>query len=244
MNVTDLCDDVLFNVFSYLNVEDGIKLPLVCKRFRSFIQQNNLPLSTTSSTELETLKLKSKSNFSYDRIFEKLGSHLRTFSVDANEDAFEVNLYMKSIGKYCPNVKTLVVRMLYVNTVKRLPKSLHNLTVGDFRAKCLNVSALTHLEKLSLTSNHALDEVKVHRPLKEFHLELRLGDRMPDDAKINRLTKMVGEKFDVELHSNYSAAVYFYAGRIFSISLDNLNRIMNLKLYSTQCTYSSPQSTE
>lgn len=235
MNLNDLCDDVLFKIFSYLNLKDGIRLPLVCKRFQCFIQQYNLPVPTTSSMELETLKLSSKKNFSYDRVFGKLGSHLKKFTMDTNEDAFEMDLIMKSIGKYCHNVETMVVRFLYSNTVKRLPKSLHILTVGDFRAKSLDVSALPHLEKLSLMSSYALDEIKVHQPVKEFHLHLRLGDRMPDPAKINRLTTTVSEKFAVELHSSYSHAMYFYAGsdgRFLTIALNDVNQVMNLKLFT------------
>ncbi|KAG4077597.1 hypothetical protein HA402_003024 [Bradysia odoriphaga] len=235
MNFNDLCDDVLFQIFSYLNLEDGIRLPLVCKRFQSFIRQYNLPVPTTSSMELETLKLSSKKNFSYDRVFGKLGSHLKKFTIDGNEDAFEVDLIMKSIGKYCHNVETMIVRLLYANTVKRLPKSLRNLTVGDFRARSLDVRALYHLEKLSLISSYALDEVKVHQPVKEFHLQLRLGDRMPDPAKINRLTTTVSEKFAVELHSSYSDASYFYAGSVDqfqTVQLNDLNQIINLKLFT------------
>lgn len=183
--------------------------------------------------QLEALKSSSKRNFiNYDRVFEKLGSHLKQFTFDSNQDAFEVNLILKSIGKYCHNIKTMVVQLLYANTVKRLPKSLHNLTVGDFRAKCLNISALTQLEKLSLESSHTLDEIKVHRPLKEFHLQLQLGYRMPDHVRINRLTTMVSETFDVELHSDYSEPGFFTWGRTHTIVLSDLNRIMNLRLFT------------
>lgn len=213
-------------------MNDGIRLPLVCKRFRDFIQQYNLPVTTASSTEVEALKQLSKKNFRYDQVFGKLGSHLRKFTIDSNADAFEVDLIMKSIGKYCHNVKTMVVRLLYANNMKRLPKSLHNLTVTDFRAKCLNVSALTELEKLSVTSSDSLDEVKIYRPLKELHFELRLGDSMPDHSKINRITAMLSKKCEVVLHSHYLADIYFYAGRIHRISLNELNRTMNLKLFT------------
>lgn len=228
LNLTDLCDDVLFEIFSYLNLHDGLRLPLVCKRFWRFIQQNNIPISAATSMDLETLKLKRK--FNYDRVFQNLGSHLKKFTIDSNEDAFEVNLIMKSIGKYCHNVKTMIVRLLYANTVKSLPKSLYNLTVRDFRGKCLNISNLTHLQKLILWSSHELDEIKVFRILKEFHLKLQLGYYMQDYAKINRLT-MVSEKFEVELHSDDSDAGYFYTGGIHTIAINDLHKIMNLKLF-------------
>lgn len=237
MNLTDLCDDMLFRIFSYLNLDDGYRLPLVCKRFWCFIQQNNFPISTASSMELETLKLTAKKHFNHNRIFERLGSHLKNFTINSNEDAFEVKLIMKSIGKCCHNINAMAIRLLYADTVKSLPKSLHSLAVGDYRASCLNISHLTHLKELSLVSSHALDEIKVYRPLQELHLELRLGNRMPDYANINRLITMVSEKFDVSLHSDYSRAGYFYGHRIHTIALNELNRIMNLKLFTMDCFF-------
>lgn len=196
-------------------------------------------MSTMSSMEIETIRSSSKRNFNNDRIFKRLGSHLKEFTINSNVDAFELNLIMKSIGKYCHNIKTMSVQLLYVNTVKNLPKSLHTLSIGDFRAKSLNISALIHLKKLNLVSSHALDEIKVHQPLKEFHLELQLGASLPDHAQINRLTTMVGEKFDVELHSDYSRAGFFYGGRIHSIALNDLNRIINLKVFTMQLFYAT-----
>lgn len=232
MNLIDLCDYVLMKIFSYLNLEDGIRLPLVCKRFRCFVQQNNLPISNTSSMELQTLKSSSKRNLNYNRVFEKLGSHLKKFTIDSNEDAFEMNLIMKSIAKYCRNIKMMDVRLLYANTVKSLPKSLHNLKVGDFRGKCLNISNLTHLEKLDLVSSRALDDVQVYRPLKELRLVLHLGHHMPDFVKINRLTKQISEKLTVELFSDFSDQGYFYPFVTETIEVNDLNRVMNLKIFT------------
>lgn len=45
------------------------------------------------------------------------------------------------------------------------------------------------------------------------------------------------EKFDVELHWDYSADGYFNSGRIHTTALNDLNRIVNLKLFTMHLVF-------
>lgn len=236
LSLTDLCDDVLLEIFSYLNLFDGIiVLPSTCKRFRDFICQNKLPAKAIRSMEFETLNRSSKRNFNYDKVFEKVGSHLKKFTFNSSENGFEFNLMLKSIAKYCYNISSMeITDLLHASIVKKLPKSLQKLTVGDFRGRCLDIRELINLKNLHLTSSHTLAEVKVHQLLKEFHLKLYLGRNMPDHVKINHLTTMVGGISHVELHLDYASTGDFFGGLVHLIALGDLMQITNLKLFQME----------
>lgn len=183
--------------------------------------------------EFETLKWSPKKHLNYDKIFEKL-RNVKKFTFNSSENSFELKLILKSIGKHCLNLKIMeITDLLHSSIVKKLPESLHKLTVGGFRGRCLDIRDLTHLENLRLSSS-TLVEVKVQQRLKEFHLKLNLGDEMPDPAKINQLTTLISEKLDVELHLDYASPGYFFAGIARLLSIDYFNKIMNLTLVTVQ----------